>query len=65
MTLSAGLDSGLAVGVVVVFFGVLYPGWGWVEGGLGWWGTRVFREGCDWRGCALLGLGEGERFDTG
>ena len=33
MTLSAGLDSGLAVGVVVVFFGVLYPGWGVGRGG--------------------------------
>jgi hypothetical protein len=43
MTLSAALDSGLAFGVVVVFFGVLWPGWGWV-GGLEWWGTRVYRE---------------------
>lgn len=43
MTLSAALDSGLAFGVVVVFFCFLYPGWGWL-GGLEWWGTRVYKE---------------------
>jgi OPT family oligopeptide transporter len=59
MTLSAALDSGLAFGVVVIFFGVLYPGW---MGEWGWWGTRVFKEGCDWRACSWLGVGEGERF---
>lgn len=63
MTLSAALDSGLAVGVVVVFFGVLFPGWAWLEGLKQWWGCRVFMEGCDWKGCAYLTLGEGERFD--
>lgn len=43
MTLSAALDSGLAFGVVVVFFGFLYPGWGWMER-FSWWGTRVYKE---------------------
>ena len=43
MTLSAALDSGLAFGVVVVFFGILYPGWTWL-GSLQWWGTRVYKE---------------------
>lgn len=41
MILSAGLDSGLAVGVVVVFFGVVYPGW--MEG-FSWWGTEVYKQ---------------------
>ncbi|KAL9098443.1 MAG: hypothetical protein Q9163_005895 [Psora crenata] len=63
MTLSAALDSGLAFGVLVVFFGVLYPGWEWV-GRFDWWGTRVFKHGCDWKGCAWKTLGEGERFDA-
>lgn len=62
MTLSAALDSGLAFAVLVVFFGVVYPGW---MAGWGWWGTRVYKEGCDWRGCAWLGLREGERFGGG
>ena len=43
MTLSAALDSGLAFSVLVVFFGFVYPGWGWMEG-FGWWGTRIYKE---------------------
>ena len=41
MTLSAALDSGLAVGVVVIFFGVIYPGW---MKGFHWWGTEVYKR---------------------
>ncbi|KAL9582916.1 MAG: hypothetical protein Q9212_003016 [Teloschistes hypoglaucus] len=41
MTLSAALDSGLAIGVVVVFFGVVFPGW---AKGFSWWGTEVFKQ---------------------
>ena len=41
MTLSAALDSGLAVGVVVIFFGIVYPGW---MGGFKWWGTEVYKQ---------------------
>ncbi|KAL6718233.1 hypothetical protein ACLMJK_004321 [Lecanora helva] len=44
MTLSAALDSGLAFGVVIVFFLFLYPGWSWLEGLQVWWGARVFKE---------------------
>ena len=43
MTLSAALDSGLAFGVVIIFFCFLYPGWGWLQS-LQWWGTRVYKE---------------------
>lgn len=43
MTLSAALDSGVAVGVVVVFFGVIYPGW---IDGFSWWGTEVYKQVC-------------------
>lgn len=43
MTLSAALDSGLAFGIIVVFFCFLYPGWSWLEG-MQWWGTRVYKE---------------------
>lgn len=41
MTLSAALDSGLAVGVVVIFFGFIYPGW---MKGFSWWGTEVYKQ---------------------
>ena len=61
MTLSAALDASLAFGLLVVFFGIVYPEWGWV-GRLKWWGSAVFTEGCDWRGCAYLTLGKGEKF---
>ena len=61
MTLSAALDSGLALGVVVVFFCFLYPGWDWLAS-LQWWGTRVYKEGCDWLGCPYKNLAPGEHF---
>ncbi|KAL8695698.1 MAG: hypothetical protein Q9224_003225 [Gallowayella concinna] len=41
MTLSAALDSGLAVGVVVIFFGVIFPGW---MKGFTWWGTEIYKQ---------------------
>ncbi|KAL8887650.1 MAG: hypothetical protein Q9215_004811 [Flavoplaca cf. flavocitrina] len=41
MTLSAGLDSGLAIGVVVIFFGIIFPGW--MEG-FSWWGTEIYKQ---------------------
>jgi OPT family small oligopeptide transporter len=43
MTLSAALDSGLAVGVVVIFFGIVFPGW---MKGFSWWGTEVYKQVC-------------------
>jgi OPT family small oligopeptide transporter len=43
MTLSAALDSGLAVGVVVVFFGVVWPDWSFMRG-FSWWGTEVYKQ---------------------
>ena len=59
MTLSAALDSGLAFGIVVVFFGFVYPGW---MDGFRWWGTEVYQQGCDWQACAYMTVPEGGRF---
>ncbi|KAJ4377842.1 hypothetical protein N0V83_000672 [Neocucurbitaria cava] len=42
MMLSAALDSGLAFGVVVIFFGIVFPGW---MSGFKWWGTEVVAIG--------------------
>ncbi|KAF3916392.1 hypothetical protein ABW21_db0206769 [Orbilia brochopaga] len=61
MVLSAGLDTGLAVGVGVVFFAVVWPQWSW-SANWRWWGTEVYKEGCDWRGCPLKTLADGETF---
>lgn len=41
MTLSAALDSGVAVGLVVIFFAIVFPGW---MNGFKWWGTEVFKQ---------------------
>ncbi|KAI4102093.1 MAG: hypothetical protein LQ339_004766 [Xanthoria mediterranea] len=59
MTLSAGLDSGLAVGVVVIFFGIVFPGW---MKGFMWWGTEIYKQGCDWKACPYKKLEPGETF---
>ncbi|KAI8956459.1 OPT-domain-containing protein [Daldinia sp. FL1419] len=59
MTLSAALDSGLAFGIVVVFFGFIYPGW---MDGFSWWGTDVYRNGCDWQACSYNTVPNGSRF---
>ncbi|KAF1921156.1 OPT oligopeptide transporter protein-domain-containing protein [Ampelomyces quisqualis] len=59
MMLSAALDSGLAFGVVVIFFGIVYPGW---MSGFKWWGTEVYKQGCDWQACPYKTLGKGETF---
>lgn len=59
MTLSAALDSALASGIVVVFFAFIYPG---VMDGFSWWGTEVYRQGCDWQACAYRNVPEGGRF---
>ncbi|KAL5889211.1 hypothetical protein ACKVWC_004453 [Pyricularia oryzae] len=59
MTLSAALDSALASGIVVVFFTFIYPG---VMDGFSWWGTEVYKQGCDWQACAYMSVPEGGRF---
>ncbi|PHH86335.1 hypothetical protein CDD83_10393 [Cordyceps sp. RAO-2017] len=59
MTLSAALDSGLAFGIVVVFFGFVYPDW---MAGFRWWGTEVHKQGCDWQACPYRSVPAGETF---
>lgn len=59
MTLSAALDSGLAFAVVVVFFCLIYPGW---VDGFKWWGTEIYKQGCDWFACPYKPLEPGHKF---
>lgn len=59
MTMSAALDSGLAFSLVVVFFGFIYPGW---MQNFKWWGTEIYKQGCDWQACPYIKLEPGERF---
>lgn len=51
MTLSAALDASLAFGLVVIFFGFVYPGW---MDSFTWWGTEIYKGGCDWQACSWL-----------
>ncbi|KHN94208.1 Oligopeptide transporter OPT superfamily [Metarhizium album ARSEF 1941] len=62
MTLSAALDSGLAFGIVVVFFGFVYPG---LMKHFKWWGTEVYKQGCDWQACSYRTVPEGQTFGPG
>ncbi|KAJ9649732.1 hypothetical protein H2199_000511 [Coniosporium tulheliwenetii] len=59
MTTSAGLDSSVAVGVVVVFFAFGYTG---LMDRFRWWGTEVYKQGCDWQACSYKTVPEGEIF---
>jgi len=59
--MSAALDSGLAFSLLIVFFGFVYPGW--MER-FQWWGTEVYKQGCDWQACPWLGLKPGEKFGS-
>ncbi|KAG4436722.1 hypothetical protein IFR05_007805 [Cadophora sp. M221] len=59
MTLSAALDSGLAFGLVTVFFGFVYPG---LMEGFKWWGTEIYKRGCDWNACPWKVVPDGQHF---
>jgi OPT family small oligopeptide transporter len=59
MTMSAALDSGLAFSLVVIFFGFIYPGW---MDNFKWWGTEVYKQGCDWQACPYIELAPGQKF---
>ena len=54
--LSAGLDSGLAISTIIIFFCLQFP----KDGTIGansiqtWWGNTVFANTADWNGTPLL-----------
>lgn len=62
--LSAGLDSGVAVSIVLIFFILQYP----ANGSIGentiqtWWGNTVFANTADARGTPMIKLAKGETF---
>ncbi|GLB41159.1 putative OPT oligopeptide transporter protein [Lyophyllum shimeji] len=62
--LSAALDAGTAIGVIIIFFCLQYP----LRGTIGqntirsWWGNQVFRDTADWRSTPLKTLPEGQTF---
>ncbi|KAF8996022.1 small oligopeptide transporter [Cyathus striatus] len=62
--LSAALDAGTAVGLILVFFCLQYP----LDGNLGkrtiqsWWGNTVYKTTLDWEGATLRQVADGETF---
>lgn len=62
--LSAGLDSGLAISTIFIFFVLQFP----KNGEIGansiqtWWGNTVFQNTADWNGLPLWTLAENETF---
>ncbi|KAJ7148645.1 small oligopeptide transporter [Mycena crocata] len=62
--LSAALDAGTAVGLILVFFCLQYP----LNGSIGkqsvlkWWGNTVFMDTLDWKNAPFRILQNGETF---
>jgi len=62
--LSAALDSGTAIGVMLVYFCLQFP----LSGTIGantiqqWWGNRVYKETADWQYVPLKTVSSGTTF---
>ncbi|KAF4610330.1 hypothetical protein D9613_010457 [Agrocybe pediades] len=63
--LSAALDAGTAVGLILIFFCLQFP----LDGELGkdtiqaWWGNSVYKQTLDWNNTALRQISPGSTFD--
>ena len=51
LVLATGLDCGLAIAAIIIYFCVVYTGG---SANLKWWGTTVAGKGCDAKGCPHL-----------
>ncbi|CAE6436660.1 Sexual differentiation process protein isp4 OS=Schizosaccharomyces pombe (strain 972 / ATCC 24843) GN=isp4 PE=2 SV=2 [Rhizoctonia solani AG-1 IB] len=62
--LSAALDSGVAISIVVIFFCLQYPKNGTIgeNNVLKWWGNNVYVDTADYKGTPLRVLAPGETF---
>lgn len=58
--LSAGLDAGVAVGTILVFFALIYPNEGRLR--LRWWGNDIVEKTPDYLGTPFLSVTPGETF---
>ena len=62
--LSAGLDSGLAIATIIIFFCLQFP----KDGTIGassiqtWWGNTVYQNTADWDGTPLWTVPENSTF---
>ena len=62
--LSAALDSGYAISVMIIFFALQYPKNGSIgsDGLLNWWGNTVYKKTDDFNYQPNLGLGSNAKF---
>ena len=62
--LSAGLDAGYAVGVILIFFTLQYPKNATIglDSIQNWWGNTVYMKTADYAGVPFKSLPEGEKF---
>lgn len=51
LVLAVGLDTGLAIAVILIYFSIFYTG---ASNNFTWWGTTVSKSGCDANGCPHL-----------
>ncbi|KAL2788763.1 OPT superfamily oligopeptide transporter [Aspergillus keveii] len=58
--LSSSLESSVSFGGMIIFFAVYYSG---VSGRLKWWGTEVYKDTCDWKGCPYLPIPASGKFE--
>jgi hypothetical protein len=62
--LSAGLDAGYTVGLLIIFFTLQYPKNGTIglDSIQNWWGNTVYMKTADYTGVPFKSLPEGETF---
>ena len=62
--LSAGLDAGYAVGLIVIFFALQYPKNGTIALNTiqSWWGNTVYTKTADFAGVAYRTIPDGKTF---
>uniref|UniRef100_A0A8H7N1U6 OPT family small oligopeptide transporter n=1 Tax=Bionectria ochroleuca TaxID=29856 RepID=A0A8H7N1U6_BIOOC len=56
--LSSALDCSLAIAGIVIFFTVFYTG---AADNFNWWGTSVYKNTCDWKGCPYKAVETGHK----
>ncbi|OJJ50226.1 hypothetical protein ASPZODRAFT_149604 [Penicilliopsis zonata CBS 506.65] len=57
--LSTALDSSVSIAGVVIFFAIYYSG---VSSKFSWWGTTVYEDTCDYKGCSYLPIPDSGTF---
>ncbi|KAL4958186.1 sexual differentiation process protein Isp4 [Aspergillus filifer] len=57
--LSAALDTSVSVAGIVIFFALYFSG---ASEKFRWWGTEVYKDTCDYKGCPYFSVPEGGKF---